>query len=308
MEAAIILTRIPQYIGAATLFGTPLFLIYAPPSAASAPEVSPPWVRPLAGVAALIVLIGAAVYLCVQTAMMAGDTAAATDPGLLTGVLTESAMGFAVLARLAAAVLALIAAAALKPGRPLWFLLSTLGAVALLSFAWTGHGAATEGVGGWAHLIADLVHLLAAGVWIGALVAFAILLVRPSHVDGTHAKALHRALKNFSGIGSAVVAIIVATGLVNSWFLVGPSRLAGLFNTPYGLLLLVKLAAFGGMVLLAVGNRFAHTPALARTAAGGAVEPALRTLRTSVWLETALGFAVLVLVAILGMLAPVATG
>lgn len=306
MEAAVILTRIAQYVSAATLFGTPFFLIYAPSSTALTQGAGPPWARPLASGAALVVLLGSVVYLCAQTALMAGDVAAATDREMLAGVLTDSAMGLAVLARMAAAVLALIAALALKPGRPLWLLLTGLGAVALLSSAWTGHGAATEGAGGWVHLIADLLHLLAAGVWIGALVAFAVLLARPARVDGPGAKALHDALAGFSGVGSAVVAVIVATGLVNSWFLVGPTRLASLFSTPYGLLLLAKIVAFGGMVLLATRNRFAHTPALERALAGGLAEPSLRTLRTSVALETALGFAVLVLVAILGMLEPVA--
>lgn len=306
MEAAVILTRIVQYVAAATLFGTPLFLIYALSSTASAQGAGPTWVRPVVGGAALGLLLGSIVYLCAQTAVMAGDAAAATDPQMLTGVLTDSAMGFAVLARMVAAVLALIVALVLKPGRPLWLLLTGLGALALLSFAWTGHGAATEGAGGWVHLIADLLHLLAAGVWIGALVAFAVLLARPARVDGPGAKALHEALAGFSGVGSAAVAVIVATGLVNSWFLVGPTRLASLFSTPYGLLLLAKIAAFGGMVLLAARNRFAHTPALGRGLASGLAEPSLRTLRTSVALETALGFAVLVLVAILGMLEPIA--
>jgi putative copper resistance protein D len=305
MEAAVILARIAQYVAAATLFGTPLFLLYAPSSPAAAQGAGAPWARALAGVAALVVLLGSVVYLCAQTAMMAGDATAATDPEMLTGVLTDSAMGLAVLARMAAAVLALLLALVLKPGRPLWRLLTGLGAMALVSFAWTGHGAATEGAGGWVHLIADLLHLLAAGVWIGALVAFAILLAKPAPTTTQGAKALHEALEGFSGVGSAVVAVIVATGLVNSWFLVGPTRLAGLFNTPYGLLLLAKIAAFGGMVLLAARNRFAHTPALGRALAGRVAEPSLRTLRTSVALETALGFAVLVLVAILGMLEPI---
>lgn len=306
MEAAIILTRIAQYIAAATLFGTPLFLVYGISSTTPAQGGAAPWARPVAGSAALVVLLGSVVYLCAQTAMMAGDMAAATDPEMLTGVLTDSAMGLAVLARMAAAILALLVTLVLKPGRQLWLLLTGLGAVALLSFAWTGHGAASEGTGGWVHLIADLLHLLAAGVWIGALVAFAVLLARPARVEAPDAMALHEALEGFSGVGSVVVAVVVATGLVNSWFLVGPTRLAGLFSTPYGLLLLAKIAAFGGMVLLAARNRFAHTPALGRALASGVNEASLRTLRASVALETALGIAVLVLVAILGMLEPIA--
>ncbi|MFC3068509.1 copper homeostasis membrane protein CopD [Phenylobacterium soli] len=306
METAIILTRVAQYIAAATLFGTPLFLTYARSSSATAQGAGLSWARPLAGGAAFVVLLGSGLYLCAQTAMMAGDAAAATDPEMLTGVLTDSAMGFAVLARLAAAVLALVTAAVLKPGRPLWLLLSGLGAVVLLSFAWNGHGAATEGAGGWIHLFADLLHLLAAGVWIGALVAFAVLLARPAQLEGPGAKALHEALEGFSGVGSAVVTVIVATGLVNTWFLVGPTHLAGLFSTAYGLLLLAKLAAFGGMVLLAARNRFAHTPVLGRALTAEAAQPSLQALRISVALETVLGMAVLILVAILGMLEPVA--
>lgn len=306
MDAAVILTRVAQYAAAAALFGAPLFLVYAFPSTGSGDGAGLRWPRPLAAGAAVALLIGAVAYLCAQTAMMAGDAAAATDPQMLASVLTDSAMGRAVLARMAAAVLAIVAVVALRPGPALWRALTGLGAVALLSFAWTGHGAATDGAGGWVHLAADLLHLLAAGLWIGALVAFALLLARPDRIDGPGARALHKALHGFSGVGSAAVAVIVATGLVNSWFLVGPTGLPALVRTAYGLVLLAKLAAFGAMVLLAARNRFAHTPALAGALRGGDLAPALRTLRASVALEAALGFAVLVLVAVLGMLEPIA--
>jgi putative copper resistance protein D len=103
-----------------------------------------------------------------------------------------------------------------------------------------------------------------------------------------------------------LVAVLVATGLVNGWFLVGPTRLAGLWTTPYGLLLSVKLALFAGMLALAAANRFRLTPALG-AALDGAVGPteALSALRRSLLVETSLAFAVLGLVAWFGMLAPV---
>ena len=72
---------------------------------------------------------------------------------------------------------------------------------------------------------------------------------------------LQRALHRFSGIGSALVAAIVATGLVNSWFLVGPSRLGGLVSTPYGLILLAKLALFTLMLARAGVRRLLAVPA-----------------------------------------------
>ncbi|HET6969857.1 MAG TPA: copper homeostasis membrane protein CopD [Phenylobacterium sp.] len=306
MEAAIILARLAQYLGAATLFGTPLFLAYAFPPGVTAQQASLAWGRPLAGAAALVVLVGSVAYLCAQTAMMAGDPAAAWDPATLASVLTDSAMGFAIIARAVAAGLALLSVMALKPGPTLWRLLAALGVVALMSFAWTGHGAAGQGPGGWVHLVADLLHLAAAGFWIGALIAFAALLARPGQIEEPAAKALQDALAGFAGTGSAVVAVLVATGVANSWFLVGPARLGGLFTTPYGLVLLAKLAVFAGMIGLAARNRFTHTPALEAALAGQPIVPALRALRASVFLEAALGLAVLALVAVLGMLEPIA--
>jgi putative copper resistance protein D len=299
METALVLARIAQYLGAAALFGVPLFLIYA---FRTPHGVDLRWAKPTSAAAAGLVLVSAASYLLAQTANMAGDVAAATDPEVLGGVLADSAMGWAISARLLAAAVALVVALATRSAH---VALSVLGAAILLSFAWTGHGAASEGPGGLVHLGADLLHLLAAGVWIGALVAFALLLWRPGRSVESLA-ALHGALSGFSGVGSAAVAAIVASGLVNSWFLVGPTRLPALFTTPYGLALTAKLVLFLGMLLLAARNRFRHTPALARAMAGDA-EPALRSLRTSVFIEAALGFGVLALVGVLGMMVPIAS-
>ena len=46
----------------------------------------------------------------------------------------------------------------------------------MASFAWTGHGAADEGLGGLLRVIGDVFHLIAAAVWVGALAVFALLL------------------------------------------------------------------------------------------------------------------------------------
>lgn len=303
MHAALVLVRIAQYFGAATLFGAPLFLIYAFPPARPLPEADG---RPMLAGAAGLLLVSATAYLLVQTANMAGDWAAATDPELLGSVLMDSAMGWAICARLLAPAAALAIALAARPSRAACAWLTLLGGVALLSFAWTGHGAAEEGPGGMVHLAADLLHLLAAGVWIGALAVFALLVRRPTaSVAGL--QALHGALAGFAGLGSAAVAVIVATGLVNSWFLVGPTRLPALFTTDYGLVLTAKVVLFLAMLGLAARNRFSHTPALARGLADGAPEAALRRLRSSLLVEAALGLGVLGLVGVLGMMVPIAS-
>jgi putative copper resistance protein D len=100
------------------------------------------------------------------------------------------------------------------------------------------------------------------------------------------------------------VTTLLATGLLNSWFLVGPNRVRDLFLTPYGLLLCGKIAIFVAMVGLAGLNRFRLTPALGHILSDGGSSAAVKRLRLSIALETTFGGAVLTLVAVLGTLEP----
>jgi len=301
MDAVIVAARLVQFTGAAILFGTPLFFLYGMRGAADGGR----WLRRLLSISSGVVLIGAAVLLSAQTAQMAGDPAAAFDGAILLSVLTGSPFGAAILVRLAAAVAALAGCLAMRDGSRLWIATSVLGAVVLASFAWTGHGAAEEGLAGQVHAAADVVHLLAAGVWLGALIALAGLLgaARVDASDDIH--ALQRALAEFSGIGSAAVAAILASGLINSWFLVGPSRIWSMGASPYGLLLIAKVGLFVAMLALAAANRFRLTPDLERGLAAGDPRGAVAALRRSIFTETGAGLAVLILVSVLGTLEPV---
>lgn len=299
MDAAIVALRLVQFAAAVVLFGAPLFLLYGLTAAARDAQR---WPRPLAILASLALAVGAVAGLLAQTAVMAGDPAAALDMELLRSVGGETPFGLAAVARALAATAALVLAWRMAPGATLWRALAVLGVAAVASFAWSGHGAATEGPGSLVHLIADILHLLAAGVWIGALAAFCLLL-RARPFGTPQAQALHGALAGFSGVGSAVVAILVLSGLVNSWFLVGPQGLARLATTGWGVLMLAKLAVFAAMLGLAAVNRFRLTPALAAGAADGDAA-ALGGLRRSIALETAAAVLVLALVAALGTLAP----
>jgi putative copper resistance protein D len=205
-------------------------------------------------------------------------------------------------ALLAAVAFAIVLFARRGPG--LWLILAVLGAGAAASFSWMGHGAATDGRGHFVHLVADILHSLAATTWIGALVSFILLLYSNSR-DAARLAALHRALHRFSGVGTLIVAVLVATGLINSWFLVGLDNIPGLWTTDYGRLLLVKIGLFIGMLALAAANRFRHTPALGARLEGEARDKvSLAELRRSVAVEALLGFGVLALVAWFGMLQP----
>ena len=171
--------------------------------------------------------------------------------------------------------------------------------------AWTGHGAAGEGTAGTGQLIADIIHLLGAGAWFGALIALSIMLFRSvASVTEEYLHLNHRLLKEFSVAGTVIVALVFGTGVVNSWMLVGPQNVLNLFDTLYGRLLAAKIALFGLMLALAAANRFTLTPALEHALQGGGVPSALAKLRKSLIIELSLAVIVIALVAWLGTLQP----
>src|SRR3546814_13020377 len=77
-----------------------------------------------------------------------------------------------------------------------------------------------------------------------------------------------RSLDQFSRVGTICVLVIAATGLVNSQMIVGAENLGRSLGSPYGQLLLAKLALFGLMLALAAANRWRLAPALAAAVSG----------------------------------------
>lgn len=250
--------------------------------------------------------------LFVATAAMAGTPLAQVDRDTLTMIVGETPYGVAWTVRMVALVLATGIASTIRrpePARAPIAASAAAFAVAVATLAWGGHGAMREGAAGSLHLAADILHLLAAAVWTGSLLGLVLLVARPaSRIDAVHLDLSWRALHGFARTGTAAVAVIVVTGIVNGWLIVGPEGAAGLASTRYGQLLLAKLGAFAAMVALASLNRFRLTPALRSVAASGAPFGAapreLGALRLSLAFEAMLGILVLALVAWLGTLEP----
>lgn len=308
LDAAVIVLRLLQYGGALILLGSSLFFIYALPREGPGSAAATPWGRRLVAGAGALLATAALVSLPVHAGVLAGAPSEALNPQTLAAVVSGMGLGKAAVIRAFAAVLATGLVLALRPARPGWIAAAVLGSVAVASLAWMGHGAATEGPAGRLHLASDVLHSWAAAVWIGALIPFMLLLRAPQRT-AAEAAALHRALHGFAGVGSLVVAVLILTGLVNGMFLVGPDRIEGMWTTPYGRLLSLKIVLFLGMLGLAAANRYRLTPAYHRALTARA-DPAaaVAALRRSVMLETAVALAVLGLVAWFGTLAPPAAG
>lgn len=302
IEAWVIGLRAVQYAAAALLFGLPAFLIYSARATRTLPLT---WPRPALFWAAVVLALAAPAALIAHTAMMAGSLSEALKPSSLGMMVTGMGLGMALAVRSAIALLAVAAIAMIRPGPRLWWASASLGLVVSASFAWTGHGAATEGPGHTLHLASDILHAVAAAIWVGALAAFAALVVYRPREPSMQDRALARALAGFASVGTFAVAVLMLTGLVNSAFLVRWSGFWTLTDTAYGRWLVLKIFLFGLMLSLAAVNRFRLTPAF--ETAGADSGPVVGHLRQSLVVEFALSLAVLMVVAVMGMLAPPAS-
>jgi len=180
----------------------------------------------------------------------------------------------------------------------LW-LASMAGAVALASLAWSGHGAMDNA---W-HLLSDILHLLAAGAWLGAMLALILMSRLDALCSETRVRSLADSVKRFEGVGAAIVLILSITGVANYLFIVGP-RLGEILLGTYGILLAIKVVLFGGMLVLAALNRFHLGPLLEQTLRAGQHQVAANALRRSVALELMIALLIVGLVAWLGTLNP----
>ena len=180
-------------------------------------------------------------------------------------------------------------------------LATSLGLIAAL--AWTGHAGSTEGELGVLHLAADIFHLFAAAIWMGGLVSL-VLLLSAAGRDETDAglSFAGAATRRFSAMGTVIVVVVFATGIVNAWILVGSWH--ALIVTGYGRLLILKLALFAIMLLIAAANRFWLAPRLALPSDNELQLMVLRRLACNSMIEVALALMIFAIVGLLGTLHP----
>lgn len=116
---------------------------------------------------------------------------------------------------------------------------------------------------------ADVVHVLAASVWVGGIACLLFALPAATRVlDGPRrSRLLVAVLARFSPWALACVLAIAATGIVQAY--IDVRSLDGLLHTTYGALVLVKIALLTALIGLGWVNRERAIPALRRIARSG---------------------------------------
>jgi len=234
----------------------------------------------------------------------------------LTGVLRGGVVGIVLTQtrfgedwNLRAALVIVLAVCLAVQGRTRKHAAGWIGMLAAAAFiatlAWAGHGAATEDVPFDAiHLPADILHLLAAGAWFGALLPLVMLLAQARRDRSQEAVAVARAATlRFSTLGLSCVGTLLVTGVVNTWFLSG--SVPALLGTLYGQLLLVKIALFATMIAVASVNQRRFLQRLADVASDAALRlRAVGQVGRNASIEASLGVLVIAVVGIIGILPP----
>jgi putative copper resistance protein D len=309
IDSSIMAVRAIHFAATATTAGALVFrAVVAEPALRSqrdATVVIEPQIRTLAWIGLLVALVSGVGWAVLLTMSLSGESCGeAIMSGALSDVLTLTQFGIVAQIRLA---LALVLGTCLALDRFALGRWLALGAALCLiaSIAWTGHAASTPRELGYVHLAADALHLYAASAWIGGLLPLALLLRagRRYHASAW-AKLELDAVRRFSSLGIASVAVLIVSGIINAWILVGSLR--GLVVNAYGWLLMIKLAVFAAMLAFAAVNRFYLTPELASQPGGEAHGEALRLLTRNTQIEIALGLVVFAIVAVLGTLHPAA--
>ena len=267
--------------------------------------------------AIIVVIIAQIAQIALQSAIAFDDAAAATHPTRVFDVLTQSDWGRFWSWRFTAAVLAALTlfaavqtrkttARSLKDDEledlsfttesPFGIAALAIGGIYLLLISLTSHNAATPTDIRWFAIATDIIHVIAATIWVGGIAYLLVASVQTIRSDGQPSRtALLQFATRFAPLAIFATTVLVASGIVSSLMQV---TIPEAFNTPYGRVLGAKIVLLAILIGLAVRNN----RSVAKSARSDIA--ATHSLRRYITLELAVAFAVLLATAGLASLEP----
>lgn len=199
----------------------------------------------------------------------------------IANVLTSGQSGLQLLILLALAVGLILAMLRFSPG---WWLAGLAVVAEALRPAFTGQ---------WNRL-ANPIHMVAGGMWIGTLFIMVLAglgsIPRSGLTPEARGLAGARMVNAFSPVALTSAAVLAASGITTAWLHL--KYVAALWTTPYGWTLIGKLVVVAGVVGLGAWNWRRQRPMLG-------AEPATRLLRKSATAELIVAALVLAITSIL---------
>ncbi|MBS0969979.1 MULTISPECIES: copper homeostasis membrane protein CopD [Yersiniaceae] len=244
--------RFVHFLAVMQLFGISVFTRLLAPAAFGAVLLQR--LRYWQGYAALVALLTACLMVAVQGGLMGEGWPDVTAFPIWLAVLNTA---FGQVWRWHLLFAALLLLSVLLPAdrwRDRLILLLTF--ALLVGLGSVGHAAMREGMAGLAQRANHTLHLLSAAYWFGSLLPL-LRCLRFSRGGPWRQEAI-LALLRFSTFGHLAVALVIATGAVDTWLIVQGWPFES--RSPYQMLLLVKAALVAVMVAVALYNRYRIVP------------------------------------------------
>lgn len=267
-------------------FGSLLFFGFLVPPAAERVMIGRPCLTVSRRSLVSAIILGLA-WLLAESRFIAGATSLGQTMAALPVVIRATLFGRVSAAQIAVLVAALLVLGSGRRAR----LAAALAGLATALETWHLHGAAMhQGVS--AILVSELLHVLAAGAWLGGLLPLALFIREAPPETGAVAA------RRFSAAATPCVLALAASALWQGDVLVG--SVSALFGTLYGWVALTKIGLFAALLVFAARHRLELTPALSGT------EPhaARQTLVRSIFGEMVLGLAIVLAAAVISSLPP----
>ncbi|WP_411279555.1 copper resistance CopC/CopD family protein [Gemmatimonas sp.] len=246
-------------------------------------------------IGAALVAVAVLLRLYAQSYAMHG-AALALDRPLVGSMLTSTTWGRGWMVQLVSVVVALAGFGGARRGRrPAWSPSWTLAGVGALGLAFTpalsGHAASTPQFTTLA-ILADALHVIGASGWLGSLLLLlAVGIPAAMRLDKSERwRSVADIVNAFSPTALVCAGMTAITGVFAAWLHLG--TVSALWQTAYGITLLVKLAILSVLAATGAYNWRRVKPALGD--ATGA-----RRLRQSASIEVAVGVLVLIVTAVL---------
>lgn len=277
------------FVGFVALVGGLYFLVACWPQARSRRA----WRLQVAGGWGALVLATVAMLVSYGAYVTGAPAARIADFSLL-GTTMSSQTGMTLATRLALLLALALAAYLLRrsvqpPGGSSRALVLTVGALLAATWSATSHSESSAHPGSL--VVLDVMHLVAAAVWLGGLAALGLAGLRETGARDETRNVVSR----FSSIAVIAVGVLVGTGCIQAWQQLG--SLSALGDSRYARLLLFKVGLVALAVLLAGVVRFRLLRS--RQWRLASPSPPVPRLRRLVLAETAIGVAVLTITSLL---------
>lgn len=292
--------RFAQYGLLLGLFGLSAFAMLGlrqslpagPDAKPSAGMIIAAWLAPLVAIMVMLASIG----------VMMAQPFWQVEWATVQAILTATDLGTAFFVRLLALVTAAILLMLLRTSIGRWLASFSFG-IALATLAWSGHAAATEGAIGILHRVNDAAHLVAAGLWLGAIGWFVgLVFAAHRHRDGIASAGVIADMHRFAPLGAFLVVVVSITGLVNAHLTFGLGNARAVMATDYGILLAAKIALVA--VMVGFGARHAVLGRQFHKTDQRDAQPSLARLRFTLAAELGVAVTVTALIAMIGTLSP----